>query len=522
MNTQTLNIGEVIILNTLVSKLLLVLLVFVLASTSLEAQTSVSTGHPSTTFLVGGAAVVIAPSLTVTASGTIVDVKISIETLVSGDVLDATVPGGFTKSWNNTTKTLTISGSGTASEYQSILRTVTFSTTSTSSPRRINFIMANVVSLEVDSKEHVYELVNHGSAISWTSAKAAAEAKTITTASGGTETGYLATITSSEENEFIRQKVSANTWIGASDNPTYSGGTEGNFYWVSGPENGTQFWTGGLGGSAFGGEFESWANNEPNNCCGGEDYAHLLGSSGEWNDYANTTAVNYYIVEYGGYPTSPTTIVASDYADVTITTNTPPVANNDTYNRFYTETGVSFTVAASGVLGNDTDVDGNALAVGTPRPATAVSQGSLTLNSNGSFSYTSPNSVKDQTATFTYYANDGTVNSSSAATVTINIRTPRFIGGGGNNNFNNPANWNCGYVPGESLNIIIEANQTVVFNQSYTCKNLQLMTGSSFSCTGGNTLTITGDVLDRNGNVRIDVANGSSLVVNSSIQIFNP
>lgn len=148
-----------------------------------------------------------------------------------------------------------------------------------------------------------------------------------------------------------------------------------------------------------------------------------------------------------------------------------------------------------------------------------MTQGTLTLNSDGSFTYTSPNSIKDQTATFTYYANDGIVNSNTAATVTINILTPQFVGPG--TNFNDPANWNCGYVPNESLNIIIAPNQTIVFNQSYTCKNLQFMAGSSFSCTGGNALTITGDVLDSTGAVKIDIAAGSSLVVRSSIEILN-
>jgi hypothetical protein len=198
-------------------------------------------------------------------------------------------------------------------------------------------------------------------------------------------------------------------------------------------------------------------------------------------------------------------------------TDTPPVANNDTYNRFYTDTGISFFVPASGVLGNDSDTDGNPLTVGTPRPATAITQGTLTLNSDGSFTYTSPNSVKDQTATFTYYANDGIVNSNSAATVTINIYTPRFVGPG--TSFNDPANWNCGYVPTESLNIIIAAGQTMVINSNYTCKNLQFETGSSFNCTGGSTLTITGDVLDSTGKVIIDVV--TSLQVKSSIEIPN-
>ena len=48
-------------------------------------------------------------------------------------------------------------------------------------------------------------------------AKTAAEASTYKGL-----TGYLVTITSEAENDFLDAKVSTNTWIGASDSSTYT------------------------------------------------------------------------------------------------------------------------------------------------------------------------------------------------------------------------------------------------------------------------------------------------------------
>ena len=60
---------------------------------------------------------------------------------------------------------------------------------------------------------------------------------------------------------------------------------------------------------------------------------------------------------------------------------------------------------APGVLGNDTDVDGDAL---TAAPGRATPpNGTLTLNADGSFTYT-PDANFNGTDSFTYTANDGT------------------------------------------------------------------------------------------------------------------
>ena len=74
------------------------------------------------------------------------------------------------------------------------------------------------------------------------------------------------------------------------------------------------------------------------------------------------------------------------------------------------------TVPAPGVLGNDSDPDGDPL---TAVLVTGPSHGSLTLNANGSFSYT-PAADFAGSDSFSYRASDGTV-SSSPATVTITV-----------------------------------------------------------------------------------------------------
>src|SRR5205823_3796100 len=103
-------------------------------------------------------------------------------------------------------------------------------------------------------------------------------------------------------------------------------------------------------------------------------------------------------------------------ATVTITitaANDAPVAVNDSYT---TAEDTTLNVAASGVLSNDSDVDGDTLnAVLVSQPA----HGSLTLNSNGSFSYV-PASNYNGGDSFTYKANDGQADS-AIATVNITI-----------------------------------------------------------------------------------------------------
>jgi len=93
--------------------------------------------------------------------------------------------------------------------------------------------------------------------------------------------------------------------------------------------------------------------------------------------------------------------------------NSPPIASNDSYT---SDEGIPLNVLALGVLENDNDVEGD--------PLTAIlnsgpTNGTLTLNSDGSFTYT-PNLDFAGTDSFIYHANDGTVDSNTA-TVTLSI-----------------------------------------------------------------------------------------------------
>ncbi|GAA4704290.1 Type 1 glutamine amidotransferase (GATase1) [Promicromonospora umidemergens] len=93
--------------------------------------------------------------------------------------------------------------------------------------------------------------------------------------------------------------------------------------------------------------------------------------------------------------------------------NVAPVGAADAYGTVEDE---PLTVAAPGLLANDTDVDGDDLtATGLTQPA----NGAVDLAADGSFTYT-PDAGFAGTDTFTYRASDGTVQS-AATTVTITV-----------------------------------------------------------------------------------------------------
>ncbi len=96
--------------------------------------------------------------------------------------------------------------------------------------------------------------------------------------------------------------------------------------------------------------------------------------------------------------------------------NAPPVAANDANS---TNANTTLDQPAPGVLGNDTDPEGSAL---TAQPVSGPSHGTLTLNADGSFTYT-PAADYAGSDSFTYRAGDGT-NSSNIATVTLTISNP--------------------------------------------------------------------------------------------------
>ena len=73
---------------------------------------------------------------------------------------------------------------------------------------------------------------------------------------------------------------------------------------------------------------------------GDEDYLHLRGADGKWNDFDVDTTVNYYIIEYGGMPGE--TATTSGLIELTIESIE---ASGSTYNIFDDEELVSMVDA---------------------------------------------------------------------------------------------------------------------------------------------------------------------------------
>jgi VCBS repeat-containing protein len=117
---------------------------------------------------------------------------------------------------------------------------------------------------------------------------------------------------------------------------------------------------------------------------------------------------------YSGYPGT------INSWSLNITTDNVPVAVDDP--SYSVHAGRTLTVDAPGVLANDTDADNDTLSVasGSRGSNLATPHGHVTLNANGSFSYT-PTPGYAGNDTFTYKCNDGIADSGNSATVTIAV-----------------------------------------------------------------------------------------------------
>lgn len=109
------------------------------------------------------------------------------------------------------------------------------------------------------------------------------------------QTGYLVTITSSDEDNFIFNNVpQSNIWFAADDRLT-----EGRWVISAGPEVNTLLRVGNAGGTNQQGVYNNWASGEPNDWGGNEDAAVTKwGGGNQWNDLS-TANVNPYVVEFG-------------------------------------------------------------------------------------------------------------------------------------------------------------------------------------------------------------------------------
>ena len=218
---------------------------------------------------------------------------------------------GYT-SWTNVSS---VNFTGTPSNIQNGLNSIVFNTT-TDVDADIIFIV--VITEEVSNtyynpaNGHIYKFV--AGRIPLADARAAALAS-----SYEDEPGYLVTITSQDEQDFINGKTTAqNIWTGLTDN-----GSEGTWYWMDGPEAGTIIGSGTKNSFVtVAGQYSNWCGGEPNECCSGEDYMVTNWNGGScWNDYGlpsfpNPASVRGYIVEYG---TSTSTFSLTENKQITLT-----------------------------------------------------------------------------------------------------------------------------------------------------------------------------------------------------------
>lgn len=201
---------------------------------------------------------------------------------------------------------------GTLTNVNSALATLTYTRTSVGTDT-LEMSLVDPGEVFFSDNGHLYEYVS--STLTANGAKSAAEARSKYGVSG-----YLATITSQPENDFVADRLENAGWMGASDSAV-----EGAWRWVTGPENGTQFWSGTGSGSTVGGNYANWANGEPNDASGEDCAQFLSGGSGQWNDLnCGVTTLPGYVVEYGSGATVPT--VSSHNATLT----TGAIPNNPT------------------------------------------------------------------------------------------------------------------------------------------------------------------------------------------------
>ena len=334
---------------------------------------TLSTASGSYTLLQG--AVALDNSLTVSGDGTFPGATIQIETgFASGDTLNLTLSiAGITGTYDGTKGILTLSGSGSALAYQSALRAVTFSTTSTSTiARGFKVTLGSAISFG----EHYYEYVP--GLYTWEQARAAAKTMNLYGLSG-----YLANLTSAEENSFVLTKISADVWIGGSDQ-----GSEGVWKWIDGPEFGSIF------------SYANWNAGEPNNV-GNEDYAQFYfnssGFPGKWNDLSSGSKLGF-LVEYGTDTSAIQTFSGTRTFSVTKATPTitaPPTAAPISYGQ---------TLVSSTLSGGSASVLG-AFAFTTPSTAPSAGTGSQSVT------FTPTDTAKYNTVT-------------TSVSVTVNKATP--------------------------------------------------------------------------------------------------
>jgi len=234
---------------------------------------------------------------------------------------------GLTVNFQSSTGILSINGSATAREYESFLRSVNYVNTENDRTARTlytgvdrEFILAlgfgslcdDLIGREVSGIRHFYCYVENttdgrgawnktnlsgNNQLWWGQARLRAENSTYYNLSG-----YLATITSDAENDYVLDKIRDSggnpiaAWFGGTDNSggesVLSNASENNWVWAGGPERNTVFFTDD--GNSSNDAYVNWRNNEPNNCCVDMYNNDYDNSSLETNEHYPNAAGEHY------------------------------------------------------------------------------------------------------------------------------------------------------------------------------------------------------------------------------------
>jgi len=154
---------------------------------------------------------------------------------------------------------------------------------------------------------HYYEYVP--TRLNWSAALAEANSRSYLNLPG-----YLATVTSADENAFVSSLLANaewGAWLAGSD-----AAVEGEWRWVAGPEAQQIFWQGDQHGAPVAGAYNNWATNEPNNlntenslAIWGPNGANGATSWSQWNDFQGSDTQGY-IVEYSAIPEPSTRLLS--------------------------------------------------------------------------------------------------------------------------------------------------------------------------------------------------------------------
>lgn len=219
---------------------------------------------------------------------------IPVKLLTTSGTLSMSTITGLT--FNGSSSGSTIYFSGSLTDINNALTTLTYTRTVTGTDTlEVSLVPKGEVFFTENN--HLYKFIS-----GTITANAARTAAVNQTAYGAT--GYLATITSQAENNFVAARLQGDGWMGGGDMAT-----EGDWKWLSGPEAGTSFWSGTSSGGPVGNSYANWSSGEPNdynNGNPGEDCAEFYIATGKWNDLPCTNSLSGYVVEFGAPGNLPT------------------------------------------------------------------------------------------------------------------------------------------------------------------------------------------------------------------------